>query len=54
MAEMFSNAAAYERRMSSWSARLAPLFAAFAKVRDGNRVLDVGCGTGSLVQAVAA
>lgn len=39
--------------MGRWSARLAPLFADFARVRDGGRVLDVGCGTGSLVQAVA-
>ncbi|MBA2689320.1 MAG: methyltransferase domain-containing protein, partial [Burkholderiales bacterium] len=36
-----------------WSARLAPLFADFAQVRDGDSVLDVGCGTGSLVQTVA-
>lgn len=39
--------------MGRWSARLAPLFVEFAQVRDGERVLDVGCGTGSLVQAVA-
>ncbi len=49
MAEMFSNAAAYERLMGRWSARLAPLFVNFAKIQDGGRVLDVGCGTGSLV-----
>ena len=54
MADMFANARAYEARMGRWSARLAPLFAHFANVTDGGRVLDVGCGTGSLVSTVAA
>jgi SAM-dependent methyltransferase len=53
MPEMFSNASAYDKYMGRWSAKLAPLFAKFARVRDGARVLDVGCGTGSLIQAVA-
>ena len=53
MAEMFASATAYEKMMGRWSMRLAPLFARFAQVQDGNTVLDVGCGTGSLVQAVA-
>lgn len=53
MAEMFSHATSYEKLMGRWSARLAPLFVDFAKVHDGDRVLDVGCGTGSLCQAVA-
>lgn len=53
MAEQFSNASSYDKFMGRWSARLAPLFAEFAQVRDGDRVLDVGCGTGSLIQAVA-
>ena len=34
--------------MGRWSLRLAPLFARFAGVSDGDRLLDVGCGTGSL------
>lgn len=44
----YSNPAAYDRFMGRWSARLAPLFVRFAGVDDGQRVLDVGCGTGSL------
>lgn len=51
---MFANALAYEDMMGRWSARLAPMFARFSQIADGGRVLDVGCGTGSLVRAVAA
>jgi ubiquinone/menaquinone biosynthesis C-methylase UbiE len=54
MADMFSNAAAYDSFMGRWSRRLAPVFVEFAQVRDGNTVLDVGCGTGILTQAIAA
>jgi SAM-dependent methyltransferase len=53
MPEMFSNASSYDKYMGRWSSKLAPLFAEFARIRDGGRVLDVGCGTGSLIQAVA-
>ncbi len=38
----------YERQMGRWSRRLAPLFIAFAGIERARRVLDVGCGTGSL------
>ncbi len=51
---MFTSTSAYERFMGRWSRRLAPSFAAFAEVRDGDRVLDVGCGTGALSSAILA
>ena len=52
MAQMFANAIAYEAMMGRWSSRLATLFLEFAKIGDADRVLDVGCGTGSLVGAI--
>jgi SAM-dependent methyltransferase len=39
---------AYDRFMGRYSAPLAPVFADFAAVADASRVLDVGCGPGSL------
>jgi len=50
---MFASAVGYERLMGRWSAQLAPMFADFAQVQDGGRVLDVGCGTGALAKAIA-
>lgn len=44
----------YELAMGRWSRRLAELFIDFAGVADGEAVLDVGCGTGSLTYALAA
>jgi ubiquinone/menaquinone biosynthesis C-methylase UbiE len=38
----------YELQMGRWSRRLAPLFIRFAGIAGAVRVLDVGCGTGSL------
>ncbi|HUB14378.1 MAG TPA: methyltransferase domain-containing protein [Acetobacteraceae bacterium] len=43
-----NSAAAYEQVMGRWSKRLAPLLIGFVGVADGDHVLDVGCGTGSL------
>jgi SAM-dependent methyltransferase len=53
MAEMFANAIGYEQLMGRWSARLAPLYADFAQLRDAGKILDVGCGTGALVRTIA-
>jgi SAM-dependent methyltransferase len=53
MADLFPSAIAYEKMMGRWSERLAPLFLDFAGIPDSGRVLDVGCGTGTLVDAVA-
>jgi SAM-dependent methyltransferase len=47
-ATIFQNAEAYERIMGRWSRRLAPQLIQFGGLSDGDRVLDVGCGTGSL------
>ena len=44
----FQNAEGYEKVMGRWSRRLAPLLIRFGGLSDGDRVLDVGCGTGSL------
>jgi ubiquinone/menaquinone biosynthesis C-methylase UbiE len=42
------DAAGYEQVMGRWSKKLAPLFIDFAGLANGEKVLDVGCGTGSL------
>ena len=49
----FETGEAYEAMMGRWSRRLAPLFIGFVGVRDADKVLDVGCGTGSLTTILA-
>jgi SAM-dependent methyltransferase len=44
----FGDADAYEQVMGRWSRHLAPLLIRFGGLSDGDRVLDVSCGTGSL------
>jgi SAM-dependent methyltransferase len=51
---MFADAVGYERFMGRWSRLIAPLFVEFAGIRDGDRVLDIGSGTGALAETIAA
>lgn len=55
MPSMFNarDAASYERMMGRWSRRLAPLFIEHAGAAAGERLLEVGCGTGSLTFTLA-
>jgi ubiquinone/menaquinone biosynthesis C-methylase UbiE len=47
------NAGGYEQLMGRWSRKLAPHFIDFVGAADGEKILDVGCGTGSLTFALA-
>jgi SAM-dependent methyltransferase len=53
-ARMFTLSAGYERFMGRWSRLLAPAYLAFVGIRDGDRALDVGTGTGAVASALAA
>jgi SAM-dependent methyltransferase len=55
MPSMFSahDADSYDQMMGRWSRRLAPLFIEHAGVAAGERLLEVGCGTGSLTFTLA-
>jgi SAM-dependent methyltransferase len=44
---------AYDRFMGRYSRELAPAFAEFARVESGQRVIDVGCGSGVLTEELA-
>jgi ubiquinone/menaquinone biosynthesis C-methylase UbiE len=54
MPSMFNarDAGNYEKLMGRWSRRLAPLFIDHAGIADGENVLEIGCGTGSLTFAL--
>jgi SAM-dependent methyltransferase len=52
MMSMFKASAGYESYMGRWSRLLARKFIEFAGVREGERVLDVGSGTGSLAASL--
>jgi ubiquinone/menaquinone biosynthesis C-methylase UbiE len=53
-AKMFTMSEGYERFMGRWSRLLAPQYIAFAGIRNGERVPDVGTGTGSVASTLAA
>lgn len=52
--KMFTMSAGYERFMGRWSRLLAPAMVEFAGTRNGDRVLDVGTGTGALASVLEA
>jgi ubiquinone/menaquinone biosynthesis C-methylase UbiE len=56
MASTFTvhEASGYEQLMGRWSRRLAPAFVEFAGLAAGEKLLAVGCGTGSLTFELAA
>lgn len=51
---VFNRAGPYEHFVGRWSRRLAPIFLAWLGVPGGAKWLDVGCGTGALIDAILA
>ncbi len=51
--QSFGDAASYDRFMGRWSRMLAPAFVEFASPETAETALDIGCGTGALVDALA-
>jgi len=50
---VYSNPAGYESYMGRWSAELAPHFLRFACREEPETMVDVGCGTGTLIRAAS-
>ncbi len=50
--EVWASGDAYEPYVGRWSRRVAAAFIAWLALPTGGRWLDVGCGTGALVQAI--
>lgn len=54
MPETWTTADAYEQYIGRWSRQLAPKFLAWANIPSHSDVLDIGCGTGALSEALLA
>jgi ubiquinone/menaquinone biosynthesis C-methylase UbiE len=52
-AKMFAKSVEYDHFMGRWSRQLSPLHIAFARVKSGDKVLDIGAGTGALALPLA-
>ena len=51
--DSWTDGEAYDALMGRWSRTLAPQFVKWARLPPGAKILDVGCGTGSLSRALA-
>ena len=52
ISESWTDGEAYDALMGRWSRTLAPVFLKWARLPPGGKILDVGCGTGSLSRAL--